>query len=214
MFPSMPSSIPPSLVDATADLDSIGSIVSGLLAAGHPPVEGPERDELRDLLERIHERSGIDFSTYKPATIQRRLHGRMNATAQSSVATYAALLESDPEEYARLVNSLLIKVTEFFRDPELFEYLRDKVLPELIGEVRLDRRDLRIWSAGCSTGEEAYSLAIIVAEALGEDAAWPDVRIFATDIDKEATAFARRGIYPPAALKNLAAMRSPNGCAP
>ena len=205
MFPSMPSSIPPSLVDATADLDSIGSIVSGLLAAGHPPVEGPERDELRDLLERIHERSGIDFSTYKPATIQRRLHGRMNATAQSSVATYAALLESDPEEYARLVNSLLIKVTEFFRDPELFEYLRDKVLPELIGEVRLDRRDLRIWSAGCSTGEEAYSLAIIVAEALGEDAAWPDVRIFATDIDKEATAFARRGIYPPAALKNLPA---------
>jgi two-component system CheB/CheR fusion protein len=205
MFPSMPSSIPPSLVDATADLDSIGSVVCDLLAAGNLPAEGPDHDELRDLVERIHERSGIDFSSYKPATILRRLRGRMSATSQPTLAAYAAYLESDPEEFARLVNSLLIKVTEFFRDPKLFEYLRGNVLPELIAEARRDRRELRIWSAGCSTGEEAYSLAIIVAEALGEELAWPDVRIFATDIDREAIAFARRGIYPPTALKGLPA---------
>jgi two-component system CheB/CheR fusion protein len=205
MFPSMPSSIPPSLVDATADLDSIGSTLCDLLAAGNPPAEGPDHDELRDLLERIHERSGIDFSSYKPATIQRRLRGRMNATSRPTLADYAAYLESDPEEYARLVNSLLIKVTEFFRDPKLFEYLREHVLPELIAEAQRDRRELRIWSAGCSTGEEAYSLAITVAEALGEEAAWPDIRIFATDIDREAIAFARRSIYPLAALESLPA---------
>jgi two-component system CheB/CheR fusion protein len=205
MFPSMPSSIPPSLVDATADLGSIGSILSELLSVGNTPAEGPDHDELRDFLEGIHERSGIDFSSYKPATIQRRLRGRMNATSRPTLAGYATYVESDPEEYARLVNSLLIKVTEFFRDPELFEYLREKVLPELIAEARRERGELRIWSAGCSTGEEAYSLAIIVAQALGEEAAWPDVRIFATDIDQEATTFARRGIYPPAAVKHLPA---------
>jgi two-component system CheB/CheR fusion protein len=203
MFPSMPRSILPSLVDATADLDSIGSVLCDLLAAGNPPAGGPDRDELSSLLERIHARSGIDFSSYKPATILRRLHGRMNATSRPTLAMYVAHLESDPEEYARLINSLLIKVTEFFRDPELFDYLRAHVLPELIAEARRDQRELRIWSAGCSTGEEAYSLAISVAETLGENLPRPEVRIFATDIDRDAIAFARRGIYPPAALKGL-----------
>src|SRR5664279_1942309 len=205
MFPSMPSSIAPSLVDATADIDSIASILCDLLAAGNAPAEGPDKDELHDLLERINERSGIDFGSYKPGTILRRLHGRMNATSRLTLADYAAYLESDPEEYARLVNSLLIKVTEFFRDPKLFQYLREHVLPELIAEARHEGRELRLWSAGCSTGEEAYSLAITVAEALGENAAWPDIRIFATDIDREAIAFARRGIYPTSALKSLPA---------
>ena len=205
MFPSMPSSIAPSLVDVTADLDSIGSILCELLAAGNPPAEGPDKDEFRNLLDRIHERSGIDFGSYKPATIMRRLRGRMNATARPTLAAYGAYLESNPEEFARLVNSLLIKVTEFFRDPKLFDYLREHVLPELIAETRREGRELRIWSAGCSTGEEAYSAAIVVAEALGDDFPWPEVRIFATDIDREAIAFARRGIYPPAALKSLPA---------
>ena len=205
MFPSMPSSIPPSLVDATADLDSIGAILCDLLAAGKPPADGPDHDELGRLLDRIHARSGIDFRSYKPATILRRLRGRMKATARPTLAAYSDYLESDPEEYARLINSLLIKVTEFFRDPKLFEYLGGHVLPELISEARRERRELRVWSAGCSTGEEAYSLAIVVAETLGNDLPWPDVRIFATDIDRDAIAFARRGIYPPVALKGLPA---------
>jgi two-component system CheB/CheR fusion protein len=205
MFPSMPSSIPPSLVDATADLESIGTILSDLLAAGPSSPDSREDEELHGLLERIRERSGIDFSSYKPATIQRRLRGRMNATQRPTLAAYLAYLESDQEEYARLVNSLLIKVTEFFRDPKLFDYLREHVLPELIAEARREGRELRIWSAGCSTGEEAYSVAIVVAEALGDESPWPAVRIFATDIDRDALAFARRGIYPATALKALPA---------
>jgi two-component system CheB/CheR fusion protein len=129
----------------------------------------------------------------------------MNVTHRPTVAAYVAYLDSDPEEYARLVNSLLIKVTEFFRDPKVFAYLREHVLSELIEEVRREGRELRIWSAGCATGEEAYSLAITVAESIGDQLPWPDIRIFGTDIDRDAIAFARRGIYPAAAVKSLPA---------
>jgi two-component system, chemotaxis family, CheB/CheR fusion protein len=205
MFPSMPASIPSSLVDATADLDSIGLVVFDLLTAGVTPADGLDQEQLRALLGRIHDRSGIDFSTYKPATILRRLRGRMTATARPTLAAYGALLESEPEEYARLVNSFLIKVTEFFRDPRVFGYLREHVVPGLIEDARREKRELRLWSAGCSTGEEAYSLAMVVADLLGDGLAWPEIRIFATDIDRDAIAFARRGRYLPAALKGLPA---------
>jgi two-component system, chemotaxis family, CheB/CheR fusion protein len=203
MFPSMPRSIPPSLVDATADLDSIGEVLRDLIAAGSGEPEGDDGRDFAALLDRIRERSGIDFSTYKTATIVRRLRGRMGATGHSSLADYAKQLENDGEEYAKLISSLLIKVTEFFRDPKVFEYLREQTLPELIKEARRHDRQLRVWSAGCSTGEEAYSLAITLSEALGDQAEPIDMRVFATDIDSAAIAFARRGLYPPGALQNV-----------
>jgi two-component system CheB/CheR fusion protein len=202
LFPSMPRSISPSLVDATADLDSIGEVLRDLLAAGGAAPQGREGREFAKLLDRIRERSGIDFSTYKTATIIRRLRGRMGATGHASLVEYARHLETDGEEYARLISSLLIKVTEFFRDPKVFDYLRDQILPMLIDEALLEGRQLRVWSAGCSTGEEAYSLAITLLEAIG-DGVTLDVRVFATDIDGTAIAFARRGLYPPAALQKV-----------
>jgi two-component system, chemotaxis family, CheB/CheR fusion protein len=201
----MPKSISPSLVDATAELDSIGVIVRDLLAAGADAPGDHEGREFAALLERIRERSGIDFSTYKTATIIRRLRGRMGATKHSSLADYASQLETDSEEYAKLISSLLINVTEFFRDPKVFAYLRDRTLPLLIDEARREGRQLRVWSAGCSTGEEAYSLAITLAEAMGDDSRPLHVRVFATDIDSTAIAFARRGIYPPTALHKVPA---------
>jgi two-component system CheB/CheR fusion protein len=205
LFPSMPRSISPSLVDATADLDSIGEVLRDLLAAGMAERDGGEGREFAALLERIRERSGIDFSTYKTATIVRRLRGRMVATKNPSVVDYAKQLDRDPEEYAKLISSLLIKVTEFFRDPKVFEHLRTETLPALLEDARGEGRPLRVWSAGCSTGEEAYSLAIVLAEAIGGDASPLDVRVFATDIDGGAVAFARRGLYPPAALQKVPA---------
>jgi two-component system CheB/CheR fusion protein len=200
MFPSMPSSIPPSLVDATADLDGIGPLLHDLLSVGADSSNGMDRTELDSLLEGIRTRTGIDFSSYKPATILRRLRGRMSATSQRSLGAYATYLEAEPEEYARLVSSLLIKVTEFFRDPKVWDYLRTRVLPSLIDEARAEGRELRLWSAGCATGEEAYSLAISVAEALGTERSPLDVRVFATDIDRDAVGFARRGLYAPSAV--------------
>ncbi|MEA2545751.1 MAG: two-component system, chemotaxis family, CheB/CheR fusion protein, partial [Chloroflexota bacterium] len=205
LFPSMPRSISPSLVDATADLDSIGAVLRELLAAGASAPEGREGREFAALLDRIRERSGIDFSTYKTATIIRRLRGRMGATRHSSLADYSKLIEDDPEEYARLISSLLIKVTEFFRDPKVFEHLREHLLPKLIADARRHGRQLRVWSAGCATGEEAYSLAMMVSEAMDDQAEPVDVRVFATDIDSAALAFARRGLYPPAALEKVPA---------
>ena len=205
MFSSMPGSISPSLVDATADLDSIGEVVLGLLAAGDGTAEARERDEFDLLLDRIRARSGIDFTSYKAATIVRRLQGRMNAVGASTVADYAALIERDPAEYETLIGSLLIKVTEFFRDPKLWDHLRDKTIPGLIEDARKEGRELRVWSAGCSSGEEAYSLAMTIAEALIDDPEPLDVRIFATDIDGAAITFARRGVYPPGALNSVPA---------
>src|SRR4030095_9200804 len=109
------------------------------------------------------------FGNYKDATIVRRLRGRMGANGHTSLAAYAKQLESDPEEYAKLISSLLIKVTEFFRDPKVFDHLRTQTLPMLIEGAHKEGRQLRVWSAGCSTGEEAYSLAITLLEALDED---------------------------------------------
>jgi len=205
MFPSMPRSISPSLVDARADLDSIGKVLRDLISAGGGTPRGREGRDFAELLDWIRERSGIDFSSYKTATIIRRLRSRMGATGHSSIAAYATLLDTDAEEYARLISSLLIKVTEFFRDPKVFDHLRTETLPLLIGEARRGGRQLRVWSAGCSTGEEAYSLAISVSEALVEAGEDLDVRIFATDIDGAAIAFARRGLYPAAALQSVPA---------
>ncbi len=205
MFPSMPSSVSPSIVDARADLDAIAGTLVGLL---QPPASAPERgapDAFGRLLDRVRERSGIDYSAYKPATVNRRLLGRMHATGSPSIADYATLVERDPAEYDHLIDSLLIKVTEFFRDPKLWAHLRERIVPELIEATRQDGRELRIWSAGCSTGEEAYSLAMTVAEVRAAGGPAPDVRIFATDGDRPAIAFARRGVYPPGAIGNVPA---------
>ena len=116
---------------------------------------------------------------------------------------YLRHLTSHPEAYQRLISTFLIKVTEFFRDPALFAQLSDRILPEIIEHARHDRGELRLWSAGCATGEEAYSLAIALAELLGDEVETMPVRIFATDLDADAIAFARRGIYPASALKEI-----------
>jgi two-component system CheB/CheR fusion protein len=204
MFPSMPASISPSLVDARADLDSIVEVMVGLMQSSDGLAGGDEDDAFHRLVDRIRERSAIDFNPYKAATIVRRLRGRMNATGSRTVTDYAALVERDPAEYERLIGSLLIKVTEFFRDPRMWSHLRDRVLPALVEDAWRDGRELRVWSAGCSSGEEAYSLAMTIAEVL--DGQPPlDVRIFATDVDGAAIAFARHGVYPAGALKGVPA---------
>ncbi|MGH2410052.1 MAG: CheR family methyltransferase, partial [Chloroflexota bacterium] len=138
------------------------------------------------------------------ATILRRVRRRMAATSATTLPAYQAYLHAHPEESQRLVNSLLINVTEFFRDPALFEHLRQEVLPSLFAQARGQGTELRLWSAGCATGEEAYSLAILIAETLGNELEQITVRLFATDVDSEAIAFARRGIYPASTLAPLA----------
>ncbi|MEO6207735.1 MAG: CheR family methyltransferase [Candidatus Limnocylindrales bacterium] len=200
-FPSMPRSLAPSSVDIVASLDVMGPVLTRLVSADGA-LGGEQDGDVSILLERLRMTNGIDFSTYKSPTILRRLQSRLVATNQPSVRYYTRYLESNPDEYQRLISSFLIKVTGFFRDPKVMRYLRDKIMPELAQEAR-SSGELRLWSAGCATGEEAYTLAILAADALGEDLGKIQVRIFATDLDSEALAFGRRGVYPQAALHDL-----------
>jgi two-component system CheB/CheR fusion protein len=201
--PSMPQSLAPTTVDIIADIEQIGPIIHDLVTGNRLTIRPTEERALRAFLEQLRARSGIDFNGYKMPTIMRRLQRRMLATGATRLADYIRFLGNHPDEYQRLISSFLIKVTEFFRDADLFAHLRDRILPALIAEARDTNHELRVWSAGCATGEEAYSLAILVSDLLGDELAEFNVRIFATDLDGEAITFARRGVYPAAALVNL-----------
>ena len=202
-YPGMPLALAPTSIDIVAELPAIGPLLHDLLTGPHNLSRPDDERMLNMFLEQIRERSGIDFSGYKRATILRRLQRRLISTASPALRDYIRYVGAHPEEYQRLTASFLIKVTEFFRDTDLFDHLRDVVIPDLVEEARNHGRELRIWSAGCATGEEAYSLAMLVADAIGDELDSFTVRIFATDVDGEAIAFARRGIYPDAAVAGL-----------
>jgi two-component system, chemotaxis family, CheB/CheR fusion protein len=204
-YPSMPRALAPTTVDVAAPVEQLGALVQALLRESEPAGPLQAGGGLQAFLAHVRERQGLDFTSYRTPTILRRLHRRLVATGTASLDAYRAYLETHPEEYQRLVQAFLIQVTEFFRDQELYDYLRDHVLPEIIARARREGRGVRCWSAGCATGEEAYSLAIVLTELLGDALEQTGVRIFATDLDGEAVAFARRGVYPAAALRGLPA---------
>lgn len=203
IHPEMPLSLAPTTVDIVAELEAIGPLLTDLLSGTYTPMEPDDDRRLRSLLEQVRTRSGIDFSSYKEPTIRRRLQRRMMDTNSGTLEEYVRYVRRHPEEYDRLANSFLIKVTDFFRDADLFSFLRDQVLPTLLDDARSRGNELRLWSAGCATGEEAYSLAILVSELLGKDQDNFSVRVFATDLDGDAVAFARRGVYPGSALREI-----------
>ncbi|HEX5548433.1 MAG TPA: CheR family methyltransferase, partial [Ktedonobacterales bacterium] len=209
-YPSMPRSLPPGIVDFIANIEDMGALLSDLLASGADLNQPSESKAMQALLQHLYARSGFDFTSYKTPTLQRRLHRRMVATKTSSLSAYRKYLLRHPEEYNKLISNFLIKVTEFFRDPALFAALREQILPDLIAAARHrasaqsdEWGDLRLWSAGCATGEEAYSLAMLIADLLGDELEQFSVRIFATDLDSDAIAFARRGIYSASAVASL-----------
>jgi two-component system CheB/CheR fusion protein len=202
-YPGMPRSLAPNTVDLVADLAGIGPILVELLRDAEKPASPADDGQLEQFLDTIRERAGMDFSNYKLPTIRRRLQRRIVATDSGDLDGYIDYAEAHPEEYTKLLDSFLIKVTEFFRDPELFTYLRERVLPRIIEQSRQRNHEIRIWSAGCATGEEAYSLGIALAETLGEELDHFDLRIFATDADPGAIAFARVGAYPARAIAGL-----------
>jgi two-component system CheB/CheR fusion protein len=197
-YPGLPSSIPPNLIDLMVGVDSIGGLLATVVADAS--VRNVDDDVLHAFLMQLRLRSGIDCTQYKSPTIRRRLSRLMAAARCKSLPDYLRYLTANPEAYQRLVSSFLIKVTGFFRDPALYRSLREEILPEIIEHSRKTKTEIRIWSAGCATGEEAYSVAILFADILGDQLDELDIRIFATDLDADSIAFARRGTYPPAAL--------------
>jgi two-component system CheB/CheR fusion protein len=149
--------------------------------------------ELEGLLGSLRQHHGLDFSAYKRPSLLRRVLLRMQTAGAPDFTAYLERLQSDPAEAGRLFDAILINVTGFFRDPTSWEYLRDHVVPRLVdGE---GRPDIRIWSAGCASGEEVYSIAMLLASAMGADAFRSRVRLYATDLDEAALEHARQGVY-------------------
>ena len=150
----------------------------------------------------LRESRGFDFTGYKRSTLERRVRRRMTLVNVETVAEYRDYLELQPEEFSMLFDSMLINVTGFFRDPLVWQTLGEKVLPELLF-AKSAKAPIRVWSAGCSTGEEAYTLAMVLAEALGPDQFRERVKIYATDLGEEALHQARAGVYEERALADV-----------
>jgi two-component system, chemotaxis family, CheB/CheR fusion protein len=196
-YESMPqSAIATGKVDRTLPVDEIpGALVELARRRQLHPGESArgESEGLGELFELLARQSGHDFSRYKRSTILRRLHRRIAATKTATVRDYVALLARDEGEGRRLTDDLMINVTAFFRDGEPFRALERVVIPDLLERVPGD--GVRIWVPACASGEEAYSIAMLLRERLERMEHPPKTQIFATDIDASALAEARRGRY-------------------
>jgi len=160
--------------------------------------------EFESLLAYLKQSRGFDFTAYKRSSLMRRVLVRMQTMGVKGFATYQDFLQVDPEEFTRLFNTILINVTSFFRDAANWEVLRDAVIPRLVGPPG-EARMIRVWSAGCASGEEAYSIAMLLTEAIGPEAFRERVKIYATDVDDEALAQARRAVYGPRTAEDVPA---------
>ena len=156
---------------------------------------GEDADLLQKILAQVRMQTSHDFSTYKAATVLRRVKKRMQVCQIAETSDYLAHLRDNEEEARALMKEFLISVTNFFRDRETFEVLEREIIPKLFRDK--GRNDtVRVWVAGCATGEEPYSLAMLLCEARGRSSSSPDIQIFASDIDEEALQYARAGLYP------------------
>lgn len=153
-----------------------------------------EEETLSHIYTILKNASGIDFTYYKRSTILRRIERRMLVTHTSTLAEFARLLGDSPEEVSVLTREIFIGVTNFFRDPAFFEKLKYNAIYKIVEQAK-ENEPIRVWSAGCSTGEEAYSIAILFQEVMEELQVKRDVKIFATDVDSRALEQAGRGIY-------------------
>ena len=161
----------------------------------------PQRgfDALLDYLKRNR---GFDFTGYKPASLVRRIQKRMQSVKIEEYPEYVDYLEVHPEEFNALFNTILINVTSFFREPATWEYLAEHVFPELM-ERKPEGMPIRVWSAGCASGEEAYTAAMLLVEALGWDGFRERAKIYATDIDEEALNKGRQAVYAEAEVESI-----------
>ncbi|HDZ58383.1 MAG TPA: response regulator [Pseudomonas xinjiangensis] len=166
---------------------------------------------LRNILALLFSRTGHNFKHYKRATVLRRIERRMQVNAQPDLASYLDFLQKTPQEAPALLGDMLIGVTNFFRDRECFEALERDVIPELFKSTGQYAEEgvpeLRVWSAGCSTGEEAYSLAMLLNDQSRLEAKTVSLQVFATDIDERAIAVGRTGTYPDSILTDITPTR-------
>jgi len=183
--------IPDALVKYSRSLDLVRT------RNGLHSKEEAAQDWLPEVIDLLRAKTAHDFTLYKPGTLQRRIERRMAMAAIESdgMEHYLGILKSDPGELDLLAKDLLINVTSFFRDPKVFDFLADKIVPDLVRNQTSDQ-PLRIWIAGCSTGEETYSIGMLFREQIELQKRNVKLQIFASDVDPDAISSAREGLYP------------------
>ncbi|WP_207768736.1 CheR family methyltransferase [Pelagivirga sediminicola] len=201
-FALPPADMPAKLIEIREGRATLDALV---LAAGKDGTARP-RDVQARISRKLREVSGHDFSGYKSKTFFRRVARRMQVRRIPDLAAYCDLLDSDTEEVTALFRDLLISVTNFFRDADAFAALETAVIPEICKD-RSAAAPVRIWVPACTTGEEVYSLAILLHEHMGTDTEAPPVQIFGTDIDDPALSIARQARYPEQLLRGVSAER-------
>ena len=196
------SAIDAGVVDYALPLPALAQELARLsrhpyISAETPPAKNDER-ALNQLFVFVRNAIGVDFSEYKVPTFERRLARRMALRQVEGLPAYLEILRREPDEIRSLYEDVLIHVTSFFRDPEVFEGLRAQVIPQIL-HSKVDGAPLRAWVAGCSTGEEVYSLGIALLELLGGNQSHP-IQIFGSDVSEKAIEKARLGVYPDSAM--------------
>lgn len=160
--------------------------------------------KIKKILDYLQKQKGFDFSGYRRSMLERRINKRLLATETGNINEYFQFLINNQREGDELIDALTINVSQFFRNPLVFEFISNKLIPWLIMEkLKKKEKYLRIWSAGCATGEEPYSLAIIFKEFLEKENLELDLRIFATDIDKKSLKSAKEGVYNFESMKEV-----------
>ncbi|MFD0992433.1 chemotaxis protein CheB [Tenacibaculum geojense] len=212
-FDGMPNSaIATGLVDYILPTSDIP--VELLNFINHPKSNADEEEERKFLIDKdfnrvlafVHKKTGIDFSSYKPPTLIRRIIRRMSVNQVDTIAHYLNYLYENNEEAEILYREFLIGVTKFFRDNDAFKYINENVIPEIFKSKKVDE-PVKVWSVGCSTGEEAYSLAILIHEYMEKNAINKEVKVFATDLDLGAIQKANKGIFSESIIADLSASR-------
>ncbi len=193
---------PQDIAKEIAGISSNKELIKIALADANEPAGVDNDEDLKSILLIIKSFTGIDFTHYKPTTIRRRIIRRMLLFKLESFKDYIGYLNTNNEEVDNLYNDLLINVTNFFRDPDTLEYVKKSVFPAIIKSKNANN-PIRIWVPACSTGEEAYSLAIILMEILNDNANKFPIQIFATDLSEKAIKKARTGLYSPQELASV-----------
>ena len=208
-YDSMPlNALKENVVDKVVDIEQMNKVLIdfftmpfNMAAINH---QSPKlfSDELKEIAAILKENEDFDLTTYKQSTVRRRIVRRMGLSDQFDVKSYIELLKTNPEERKQLSFDLLINVTEFFRDKQAFDTLKEQVIPDLFRNLSVGET-IRIWVPGCATGEEAYSLAILLIETAKKARIKNDIKIFATDTDENAIIEARNGIFSEEFIKSV-----------
>ena len=197
-YPSMPrSAIASGIADVVLPVADLAARLGDLIRMKHSndgAISKIDEDLLRRVLAHLRVRTGHDFSKYKRSTVLRRIARRMQVTRSDDLQTYYDHMRENAEEAQALLSDLLISVTTFFRDADTFETLRKDVLPKLFEHEPAD--PIRVWVSGCATGEEAYTLAMLLMEEGGKHDLRPPIQVFGSDLDARALTVAREGRYP------------------